>query len=88
MRAIIRAAEWTLGPDTSEGAPDQPLHDVECTTCGDTSECVAGSRLPAEVWALKHTGMNPDHRGFRAARTTFWRVTPAPGNPLHVDERP
>ncbi|MBT2511771.1 hypothetical protein J7I98_39620 [Streptomyces sp. ISL-98] len=82
VKAIIRAAEWHLGADTEDGAPQQPLHDVECTTCGESPECVVGKRLPAEVWALKHTGLNPEHRGYRAVQTSFWRVTPAPGNPL------
>lgn len=80
-RSIIRAADWTLGLDTEEGAPEQTLHEVECTTCGAKSGATEGRRLPAEMWALKHTGERPGHRSFRATETSFWRVTPAPGNP-------
>ncbi|WP_274561989.1 hypothetical protein [Streptomyces spiramyceticus] len=88
VKAIIRAADWTLGPDVSDGAPDQPLHDVECTTCGESPDCAVGDRLPAEIWALKHTGLKPTHRGYRAVQTTFWRASPAPGNPLYSSEQP
>lgn len=82
VRAILRAADWTLGADTDEGAPDGPLYEVECTTCDESSECVAGARLPVEIWALKHTGLHPQHRSFRAVQTSFWRATPAAANPL------
>jgi hypothetical protein len=80
-RAIIRAADWHLGIDLEDGAPTQPLNEAECTTCGEKSGATEGTRLPVELWALKHTGQRPDHRSFRAIQTTFWRVTPAPGNP-------
>ncbi|WP_172639480.1 hypothetical protein [Streptomyces tailanensis] len=32
-RAIIKAAQWTLGPETAEGAPDG-IYSAECMTCG------------------------------------------------------
>jgi hypothetical protein len=80
-RAIIRAADWHLGIDTEEGAPQQPMHEAQCTTCHATSGATEGQRLPAELWVLKHTGERPGHRSFRATATSFWRVTPAPGNP-------
>ena len=81
VRSVIRAADWTLGLDAEEGAPKQPLHEAQCTTCGAASGASQGRRLPAEVWALKHTGQRPGHRSFRAVETTFWRFRPAPGNP-------
>ncbi|WTB90846.1 hypothetical protein OIE99_22705 [Streptomyces cellulosae] len=71
MKAIIKAAEWALGPETADGAPKYPLHEAE-------SE---GERLSVEVWALKHTGSHPQHRTYRAIITSFWRVEPAEGNP-------
>ncbi|MGP3922997.1 DUF7848 domain-containing protein [Streptomyces sp. 8N616] len=80
---IIRAADWTLGPETAEGAPREPLHESQCTTCGESSDATEGDRLGPELWALKHTGMHPNHRTFRAVVTSFWRTEPAPGNPLH-----
>lgn len=82
---VIAAAEWTLSVDTETGAPDQPLHEAECTTCGETSGATEGRRLPAEVWALKHTGAYPNHRSYRAIQTSFWRITPAPGNPYRAE---
>ncbi|WP_266503532.1 hypothetical protein [Streptomyces sp. NBC_00878] len=39
--------------------------------------------MPIEIWALKHTGLNPDHRRFKATAQTFWHVTPAENNPYH-----
>ncbi|MGW0703253.1 DUF7848 domain-containing protein [Streptomyces sp. NPDC002867] len=80
-RIIIKAAEWNLGLDTEEGAPEKPLFEAQCTSCGDSSGATEGRRLPAEAWALKHTGERPGHRSFRAIQTSFWRVVPAPGNP-------
>lgn len=80
-RSIIRAADWTLGLDTEEGAPEKPMFEAQCTTCGESSGATEGRRLPAETWALKHTGQRPGHRSFRATETSFWRVTPAPSNP-------
>jgi hypothetical protein len=82
---IIRAAEWTLGTETAEGAPRAPLYEAQCTTCGDASDATEGSQIGPELWALKHTGRNPEHRTFRAVITSFWRVDPAPGNPLHQE---
>jgi hypothetical protein len=82
---VIAAAEWTLGVDTEPGAPEEPLHESQCTTCGETSGATEGRRLPAEVWALKHAGANPNHRSYRAIKTSFWRVVPAPGNPYREE---
>jgi hypothetical protein len=87
-RLIIKAAEWHLGLDTEEGAPEGPLHEAQCTTCHEKSGATEGQRLPAETWALQHTGRHPGHRSFRATSTTFWRTTPATGNPLHPDAQP
>lgn len=80
-RTIITAADWHLGLDTAEGAPRQALYEAECTTCGEGSGATEGRRLPAEIWAVRHTGERPGHRGFRATAMSFWRVSPAPGNP-------
>ena len=77
---IIRAAEWTLCVDTAEGAP-QGIFSAACITCGAESPSVDDDRLPVELWALKHTGLNPSHRQFQSQMLGFWRVDPAPGNP-------
>ena len=79
-RSIIRAAEWTLAAETAEGAPEG-IYSAECITCGAQAQPTGNVRLPVEVWALKHTGLNPTHRQFKAMAETFWRVTPAEGNP-------
>lgn len=79
-RSIIAAAEWTLGPDTGGDTP-KSVYSVVCLSCGAESATTVNERLPVEVWALKHTGLNPDHRHFKARAETFWCVTPAEGNP-------
>ena len=86
-RVIIRAAEWTLGPEISEGAP-QAIFIAVCVTCAAESEPVDDERLPVEVWTLKHTGLNPSHRLFQFKTESFWRVTPTPGNPYYGIDAP
>lgn len=82
-RSIITAAEWTLGLETAEEAP-KGIYSAECVTCGAQAQPTDDERLPVEVWALKHTGLNPSHRQFKATVESFWRVTPAPGNPYRA----
>lgn len=80
-RAVIRYADWTIGPDRTPGASG-PIYELECTTCGEASDA-AEERTPPEDWAFTHTGRNTDHRSYRAIGTSFLRVEPAPGNPLY-----
>jgi hypothetical protein len=82
-RAIMKAAEWTLTAETAEGAPSG-IFSAACVACGGESPAVDDDRLPVEVWALKHTGLNPAHRQFQLRVLAFWRVDPAPGNPHHA----
>ncbi|MFC4609706.1 hypothetical protein ACFO9E_18075 [Streptomyces maoxianensis] len=86
MKSLIKAAEWTLSTDTAQGAPQEPMYESECTTCAESSGATEGSRVHPEIWALKHTGSHPTHRQFRAVITSFWRVSPAEGNPLYDQE--
>jgi hypothetical protein len=86
-RSIIKAAEWTLGAETWEGAP-QGIYSAECIACGAQAVPTDNDRLPVEVWALKHTGLNPTHRQYAATVQTYWRVTPAGGNPYREEEQP
>ncbi|WP_405730092.1 hypothetical protein OG607_29725 [Streptomyces sp. NBC_01537] len=79
-RTVIRAADWTLRVETAEGAP-QAIYSALCITCGAESPAVDDTRLPIEIWTLKHTGLNPSHRQFQPRTLGFWRVDPAPGNP-------
>ncbi|MCX4909662.1 hypothetical protein OHA11_36260 [Streptomyces sp. NBC_00878] len=81
-RSIIKAAAWTLGPETRESVP-AGVYSAECLTCGAQAQPTNNERLPIEIWALKHTGLNPDHRRFKATAQTFWHVTPAENNPYH-----
>lgn len=84
-RTIIKAAEWTLSEETAEGAP-RPIFSVTCIICGAASGAVDNVSLPVEMWALKHTGLNTTHRQYKLMTEWFWRVSPAPGNPLYEHE--
>lgn len=77
-RAVIRYAKWTLGPDRTL----TPVYMMECMTCPATSEPSNAPQDP-EDWAIRHTARQHDHEKFRALVSSFVRVTPAPGNPLH-----
>jgi hypothetical protein len=84
-RSIIKAAEWTLGPETSAGAP-AGIYSAECLSCGSQAQPTDDERLPVEVWALKHTGLNTTHRQFKATLETFWCVTPTGDNPYREND--
>lgn len=79
-RSTIKAAEWALGPETGEGAP-QAIYSALCMMCGAEAPASDDFPEPVEVWALKHTGLNPAHRQYKAMVETYWRVTPTEGNP-------
>lgn len=79
-RSIIKAAEWTLGPETGEGGP-QAIYSAVCMACGVEAPASDNDPAPVEIWALKHTGLNPTHRQLKAMVETYWQVTPAEGNP-------
>lgn len=78
-RAVIKFADWRLGVDAEPGASG-PVHEIECTTC-DESSGAQDERTDPEEWALQRTGSNPSHRGYRGITTSLMRVTPGPGNP-------
>jgi hypothetical protein len=89
VRTIMRTVKWTLTPDREEGAPQLPLYETQCTTCGESSADPVddgkapppkeGDKVGPEVWALIHTGKNPSHRGYLGVATTFMRVVPSAG---------
>lgn len=79
-RSIIKAAQRALGPETGEGDP-QAIYSALCMACGAEAPASDNSPEPVEMWALKDTGLNPSHRQFKAMVETYWRVTPAEGNP-------
>lgn len=80
IRAVIRHADWTLGPVTGPDGPG-PVYQMECTACGQASEGDSDQQGP-EIWALRHTGRHTSHRTYRAIITSYCDVAPAPGNPL------
>jgi hypothetical protein len=47
-RSIIKAAQWTLGPETAQGAP-QGIYSTQCLTCGAQAEPTDNERLPVEI---------------------------------------
>ena len=49
--------------------------------CGAEAPASDDSPEPVEIWVLKHTDLNPAHRQYKAMVETYWRVTPAEGNP-------
>jgi hypothetical protein len=79
----MRFADWLITPDRAEGAPQEPLHEMECTTCATLDAADgAGSRSPAsedvidaQEWALHHSGRHPTHTGYREIVTRFWRTS-------------
>jgi hypothetical protein len=79
VSTVIRHADWTIALDQTPGASG-PVYELECTTC-DAASDASEERTSPEDWALRHTGSNPTHRGYRATTTAFFRVSPAPGNP-------
>ncbi|MFI8093231.1 hypothetical protein ACIF9R_33790 [Streptomyces sp. NPDC086080] len=79
-RSIIKGADWTLGPETAPEAP-RGIYSAVCITCGAEAPASDNDAVPVEIWALKHTGLNPHHRQYKAMVETYWRVAPAVGNP-------
>lgn len=84
-RVIIKSAVWTLREGGGEGAPEA-VFVVACMACRADSGPVENDRLAVEMWALKHTGMNPSHRLFQLRTESYWWTAPAPGNPYHERE--
>ncbi|MEV4972021.1 DUF7848 domain-containing protein [Streptomyces scopuliridis] len=76
---ILRSVRWLLAPDPDRGAKHRIVYDAQCETCEESAETSIGSRVAPEVWALTHTGRNPDHRTFIATQRTVWLATPAKG---------
>ncbi|WP_436748145.1 DUF7848 domain-containing protein [Streptomyces sp. URMC 129] len=85
-RAIVSHSEWMLTEEIADGAP-RPVFHVECLECGARFEAVDNEPEPVEFWALKHTGVNPAHRQFKAVTEWRWRVIPAPDNPRFALEQ-
>ena len=77
LRTIIRSVTWTVRQDSAQGAPQSPIYQAECTTCGEQSEAKEGDQVTPELWTLIHVGKNPSHRSYRAVAVTFWRVFPS-----------
>ncbi|MCM1964817.1 hypothetical protein [Streptomyces sp. G1] len=83
-RAVIRHAEWNISLDLTADAP-APGYSLACKSCGEAAPS-GPDRAELEMWALNHTARNHDHRLFCAVTMAQFRVTPAPGNPLHQEQ--
>ncbi|MGA5128814.1 hypothetical protein ACPCTO_03305 [Streptomyces olivoreticuli] len=70
---VIRFADWTLSPETAPEAP-RIIHELECTTCNATSGA-SETFETLQDWALRHSGRNPSHTGYREIIHRFWRAT-------------
>jgi hypothetical protein len=81
-RAVLRFVNWLITPDRQEGAPRDPIFEMECTTCATLdAHDGSGSRSPAsedfadvQSWALHHSGRHPSHTHYREIVTRFWRT--------------
>ncbi|MFI8091377.1 hypothetical protein ACIF9R_24155 [Streptomyces sp. NPDC086080] len=82
-RSVISAAGWALEPETGEDA-QHAVYSAVCMVCGAEAPASANSPEPAEIWALKHTGLNPAHRQYKAMVESYWCVTPAADNPYRA----
>ncbi|WKX72688.1 hypothetical protein [Streptomyces sp. XD-27] len=74
---VIKGAEWMLGPETAEGAP-QGIYGAQCITCAQESGLVDDDTRPVGAWAIAHTRENPTHRQFLVTTHRHWRVDPTP----------
>lgn len=83
-RRVLRRAPWTLSPDRREGTPP-PARFITCKACRAKSPPSYIQAAP-DAWAIAHTG-ETGHREFREVVTAHLRVSPARGNPLHVEGR-
>ncbi|MEU5129611.1 hypothetical protein [Streptomyces mobaraensis] len=70
---------FVLARDGGRGLPVEPVYEFQCRSCRKTSRAGEGDPLGAEVWALKHTRLHPEHRAYCAVTTSFWRVDPDSG---------
>ena len=78
MRAVLRYVDHTIR-QAPEGGVTAELH---CTAYGcEESSDPQGDPEVAQDWALRHTGMNPDHGLYRREFTDHARVTRADQDP-------
>ena len=69
---LIRFAAWVIGPESTPKAP-RIVHQMECTTCGQSSEASADFEVTRD-WAFRHVGRNLSHTGYREIIHRFWRA--------------
>ncbi|WP_436841836.1 DUF7848 domain-containing protein [Streptomyces syringium] len=67
---------WALEWDMSGSGP---VYEVECTTCGGSSESSEGSAGP-DAWALQHADQT-GHTGYRNILTRASRASRSAGSP-------
>ncbi|GHH83083.1 hypothetical protein GCM10018793_44290 [Streptomyces sulfonofaciens] len=86
MSAVLRYAEWTIGPERDkDGHLVVPTRLVQCTTCPEASPPGA-QQSDTDMWAMKHADRT-NHRSFQEITTAPLTAHPAPTNPLAEAER-
>jgi hypothetical protein len=73
-RAIYGFTTWTIAVDAGPDA-EAITHAIQCAACGEQS-LVFEEIGSAQLWALRHSGLNPAHRGYREIITRPWRALP------------
>ncbi|MFE2496287.1 hypothetical protein ACFXKS_02880 [Streptomyces scopuliridis] len=80
IEEIHRSGGLVLSTDTNDDDPKE-IFMVECRECSAMSNVVDDTRLPVEVWTLKHTEQNPGHDRYRLTTDSFWSVKRGSGRP-------
>lgn len=74
IRSVIRFVEHTIRHVPEGGHSFETICVVPVCNASSGAQ---GDQDVAQLWALKHTGMNPTHDLFRRVATDHARVTPA-----------
>lgn len=76
-QVITKGADWTLSPETAEGAPEG-IYGAQCLICGQESGLMDNDPRPVRAWTIEHTRHDPTHRQFSLTTERFCRVDPTP----------
>jgi RimJ/RimL family protein N-acetyltransferase len=71
---VLRFETWTISRHTEPDA-EPTTHAIQCAACGEKS-LVFDELAPAQLWALKHAGLNPTHRAYREIIARPWQARP------------
>ncbi|MFF4739672.1 hypothetical protein ACFY2W_27870 [Streptomyces sp. NPDC001262] len=72
-RSVMRSARWKI---TSVKVPGNPLmtHELVCAACESCSGPCAEVETALD-WAMRHSGANPSHTGYRETARRYWRTS-------------